>query len=150
VVEELAYVGVVGPEHGEVVTLASRYACFFEFELDAGRCPPQPRHQFVGPAVGSANNEGRWGIGQFGEPGDPGDPAIGTPVAQVCPAKPNSWVGDPAVIAVPLRHGRKSRTRGDRRGLGRRSGGAVSQPGMDLPGVLEVQAASFGWAARNG
>lgn len=150
VVEEFAYVGVVGPEHGEVVALADRYSRFFEFELDAGGCPPQPGHQFVGSAVGSGDNEGRWGIGQFGEPGDPGDPAVGTLVAQVGPAQPDSWVGAPAVLAVPVRHGRKSRTRGDGRGLGRRSGGAVSQPGMDLPGVLEVQAASFGWAARNG
>lgn len=108
----------MGPEHGEVVSLASRYACFFEFELDAAGCPPQPGHQFVRPVVGSVNEEGRWGIGQFGEPGDPGDSAIGTPVAQVGPVQPDSWVGAPAVLAVLLRHGRKSRTRGDGRGLG--------------------------------
>ena len=58
--EEISDIGVMGTEHGEVVSLAGRQPGFFEFEFDSGGCPPQPGDEPVG-RTGEVVDDERWG-----------------------------------------------------------------------------------------
>jgi hypothetical protein len=48
---EFIDVGVVGTQHGEVISLTDRNPGFLEFHLDSGRCSPDSERQDVTPAI---------------------------------------------------------------------------------------------------
>jgi hypothetical protein len=96
---EFIDVGVVGTQHGEVVSLTDRNPGFLEFHFDSGRCSPDSERQDVTPAIAAHDLE-RWRrVREFRMSRYGGDPPVRAAVTEQYPSQRRAGISRAAVFA---------------------------------------------------
>ncbi len=101
--DQLPDVGVMGAEHGKVVTLCD--PGLLELDLDARRCPPDPVLELMEPAVSVRHLDGLRRFRQLGITGERRHAPVRTAVAERHPAEGDAGTGGAAVLAQIRVHG---------------------------------------------